>query len=270
MGKKEGYLEILTPHLEDYLQNGESRGLKEAIETHSNLPSPRANLEFAAAFEEYIVERVEDSAELLWELCNQLVKLSPEGAPVNDPKEFLPFCGTLGLGAVGSEVEDYYEEVVIILKALSRDRRWRMREAVRMSLQKLLRRNPQRTLEVLHNWILEGDPLEMRAVVTAVSDPELFQDQKIVDRVARFHKEIMDQIEFIQDRKTKPFRALRKALGYTISILVCAQPEVGWRLIDELIHSKDTDFHWIARSNLKRRRLLRDFPEEVKIKKQGF
>jgi hypothetical protein len=145
-----------------------------------------------------------------------------------------------------------------------------MREAVRMSLQKLLRRNPQRALEVLHNWIPEGDPLEMRAVIVAVSAPELLQDQKNVDGVSRFHKEIMDQIEFLQDRKTKPFRALRKVLGYTISILVCAQPKAGWRLIDELIHSKDTDFHWIARSNLKRRRLLRDFPEEVKMKIQGF
>jgi hypothetical protein len=124
VNKKEGYLEFLKFHLEDYLQSGESSGLKEVIENHSSLPGPRANLEFAAAFAESIAERVEGCAERLWELCNQLVELSPEDASVNDPKEFIPFCGTLGLGAVGSEVEDYYEEAFIILRALSRDPRW--------------------------------------------------------------------------------------------------------------------------------------------------
>jgi len=110
----------------------------------------------------------------------------------------------------------------------------------------------------------------MRAVVAAVSTPEFLQDQDLADRALRFHKEILDRIVFTEARKAKPFRALRKALGYTLSILVCALPGAGLSLIDELIASKDTDFHWIARSNFKKRRLLRSFPEEAETRLRGL
>lgn len=270
MGKKDDYQIGLKPHLEVYLQNGMRDPLMEMIEASSNLPGPRANLEFAAAFADSIAEQTQESADEMWELCTGLVELSSEDAPVNDPKEFIPFCGTLGLGVVGSKVEGYCGNAITMLKVLSRDRRWRMREAVRMGLQRLLKSQPERVLEVMNSWIPEGDPLEMRAIVAAVSEPELLHDQDLADWALRFHKEILDRIGPLTDRKAKPFRALRKALGYTLSILVCALPESGLKLIDELIASKDTDLHWIARSNLKKRRLLRRFPEEAESRLRGL
>jgi len=270
MGKKDDYQEQLRSHLDAFLQKGEVESLKEIIEANSNLPGPRANLEFAAAFADLIAENAESVADRMWDLCAELAELSPDVAPVDDPKEFIPFCGAVGLGAVGSRVDAYYEKVLTSLKKLSRDRRWRMREAVCMGLQKLLVRHPEKTLEALQSWIPEGDPLGMRAVAATVSDPELLQDQDIADRVLRLHREIIDQIGSVQDRKAKPFRSWRKALGYTLSIVVCALPDAGWGLIDELIASKDTDLLWIARSKLKKRRLLRNFPEETETRLQGL
>jgi hypothetical protein len=270
MGKKEGYKAVLKTHLEDYLKHGESDGLKEVVEANSSLPGPRVNLEFASAFADVITESVEASADLLWVLCNEWIKLTPEEAPSNDPKEFIPFCGTLGLGAIGAESEDYYGEALPVLRRLSRDRRWRMREGVRMGLQKLLRRYPEKTLDAWQNWIQEGDPLEVRAVIASLSTPDLLEDQDLADKALQFHSDIVKQIGLVQDRKTKPFRVLRKALGYTLSILICAQPEAGWGLMDELIHSKDPDLHWIARSNLKKRRLLRSYPEETETRLQAL
>lgn len=63
MGKKETYRDELKPHFDAYLKSGESGRLREIIETSSNLPGPRANLEFAAAFADSIAEKIEDSAD---------------------------------------------------------------------------------------------------------------------------------------------------------------------------------------------------------------
>jgi hypothetical protein len=270
MGKKDDYRDALKPHFDSYLKNGESAHLKEILETNSNLPGRRANLEFADAFAELIDEFAETHGERLWELCGALVELSPEVAPVDDPKEFIPFCGTVAVGALGSSVDAFYEDTLTMLKKLSRDRRWRMREAVRMGLQKLLRKHPEKTFEALQNWIPEGDPLEMRAVAATVSNLELLLDQGFANRVLDLHKEILDQIGPIEARKTKSFRALRKALGYTLSIVICALPEAGFAVVDELIVSKDTDLIWIAKNNLKKRRVLRNFPEEAESRLQGL
>jgi hypothetical protein len=145
-----------------------------------------------------------------------------------------------------------------------------MREAVRMGLQRILKARTENTLEVLQGWIPEGNPLEMRAVAASVSDLEFLLDQDFANRALDLHKEILDQIGHIQDRKAKSFRVLRKALGYTLSILICALPKQGLELIDDLIASKDTDLIWIARSNLKKRRVLRNFPEEAEARLKGL
>ena len=139
-----------------------------------------------------------------------------------------------------------------------------------MGLQKLLGRHPQNTLDALQSWIAEGNPLEMRAVAATVGDPELLQDRDIAEQALGLHKQMIDQIRTMQDRKADPFRTLRKALGYTLSIVVCALPEAGWDLVDELLPSKDTDLRWIARSNLKKRRLLKNFQEETETRLQGL
>jgi hypothetical protein len=270
MGKKDDSWGDLPSLVKDYLQSGDSSRLMEAIENHSNLPGPRANLELAAAFGDLMEEMAHASGDQLWELCLGFVTVTPEEGPVNDPKEFIPFCGAVGIGALGSRLDTFYDEALTTLRELSRDRRWRLREAVRMGLQRILRAHTENTLEDLQHWIPEGNPLEMRAVAASVSDLEFLLDQSFANRALDLHKEILDKIGCIKDRKAKSFRVLRKALGYTLSILICALPEAGLELIDELITSKDTDLIWIARSNLKKRRVLRNFPEEAEGRLKGL
>jgi len=270
MGKNDDSWGDLPSLIKDYLQSADSGRLREAIEYHSNLPGPRANLEFAAAFGDLMEEMAGASGDQLWELCRVLVAVTPDEGPVNDPKEFIPFCGSVGIGALGSRLDTSYNDALTTLRELSRDRRWRMREAVRMGLQRILKARTENTLEVLQGWIPEGNPLEMRAVAASVSDLEFLLDQDFANRALDLHKEILDQIGHIQDRKAKSFRVLRKALGYTLSILICALPKQGLELIDDLIASKDTDLIWIARSNLKKRRVLRNFPEEAEARLKGL
>ena len=58
----------------------------------SGLPGPRGNIELGQA-----VADAGDEA-----LFRRLLSNTPDVAPVNDPREFLAFCGTVGLGKLAA------------------------------------------------------------------------------------------------------------------------------------------------------------------------
>ena len=62
-------------------------------------------------------------------------------------------------------------------------------------------------------------------------------------------------------RRSDEFKALRKGLGYCWSVAVVAAPKVGRPAFEALVahaaQSGDRDLRWIARENLRRRRLER-------------
>jgi hypothetical protein len=64
-----------------------------------------------------------------------------------------------------------------------------------------------------------------------------------------------------QERRSDEFKALRKGLGYCWSVAVAAAPEVGRPAFEALVaragRSGDRDLRWIARENLRKRRLER-------------
>jgi hypothetical protein len=64
-------------------------------------------------------------------------------------------------------------------------------------------------------------------------------------------------------RKTDDFKALRRALGYTLSVVVRALPNPGFAWLRELAASSDPDVRWIVRENLKKNRLVKNYPQEV-------
>lgn len=266
MSKKENLKKELAPHLDAFLTHGEKDSLLGYIKDHSNLPGPRANLELAAAFAELVVERALQEGGRLWKLCMYMTEFSPERAPVNTPSEFISFCGVVGLGEIGAALPDYLHKTHTNLRRLSGDPRWRVREAVRMGLQALMRSQPEETLKVLRSWVRGGDLLEMRAAAAAVGDPHILRHGGVASSALQLHKLIFDLFSTIQGRKTESFRVLRKALGYTLSLVVVEIPEEGFDLIDSLISSGDPDLIWIVKSNLKKKRLLRKFPDQVEIR----
>jgi hypothetical protein len=56
---------------------------------------------------------------------------------------------------------------------------------------------------------------------------------------------------------------MRKALGYTLSVVVRALPREGFELMTQLLDSQDKDVKWILRENLKKKRLQDNFHSEV-------
>ncbi len=118
MTKSDTYRQILKtlPDWEPYL-------LQE-----SGLPGPRGNLELAQ-----VVADEGDRA-----LFERFLAYTPEIAPVNDPHEFLAFCGVVGLGRLLAEGDG---KVLDQLRPYASDPRWRLREGVAMALQRLGKRD---------------------------------------------------------------------------------------------------------------------------------
>ena len=99
MNKREGHRQKLPPLFESFFRTGDPGALTAYLVAHSNLPGPRGNLELAYAFADAMPGYGAEGSERLWTLCLNMTAISPGEAPVNDPREFVPFCGTLGSGS---------------------------------------------------------------------------------------------------------------------------------------------------------------------------
>lgn len=211
----------------------------------SNLPGPRANLElaFAVALEGDVP------------LFLRYAALNAPQAPPNSPQEFLAFCGVLGLGYRVAQGQTRY---LATLRSFASDPRWRIREAVALGLQQYGKGEMSGLLGEMERW-LEGNLLERRAVVAALCEPDLLRDPRWAPRVFNILDRVTASILVLDagDRKSEPFRVLRKGLGYGWSVAVAAQPEIGKGRIDKWIDADDRDVRWIMKQNLRKKRLAR-------------
>ncbi len=249
--------------VEDYLCTGHDGEIVKYLAEHSSLPGPRGNLELAWAFEEVAGERSSVESRRMWKLCDQLAGIPAMEAPVNNPREFLPFCGALGLAAIGSRYPAFFEAALSTLRNLAHDPRWRVRESVAMGIQALAERRREEVLEELQTWIGQGDWLAMRAVAAGVADPQLLKNHGFAVSSLTLHGEIFSQILASKERRCEEFRILRKGLGYSLSVVTQALPEEGFQFFERLIDSDDPDVLWIAKENLRKKRLTRNFPDRV-------
>lgn len=261
--KKESYKPDLTRFLDDFLKTGNKDKITEFLVSNSNLPSPRGNLELATAFAEVVEAYPRRELESLWKLCWEFTKISADEAPTNNPKEFLTFCGTCAVGAIASVSRTFIEKALDLLRELADDPRWRIREAVAMGIQKLLTKQSKNTLKTLENWIKDNEWLAMRAVAAGVAEPPILKEAETARRALELHKKIFDRILSSKERKSDTFKAMRKGLGYTLSVVVCAVPKEGFALMQQLAGQQDADILWIVKQNLKKNRLTKNFPDGV-------
>lgn len=267
MGKTEHHKQDLVELFDEFVDTGRDERITEYLLSASNLPGRRANLELARAFGDTVGQYFEQGHTGLWELCLAMSLVPAEEAPVNSPEEFIPFCGAIGLGAIGSASPQYFDQALATLRNLASDPRWRMREAVCFGLQRLMARQRRATLEALAGRVGEGDLLEMRATAAAVAEPGLLEDQETALTALQLHKDIIAQVLGVKERRSERFRILRKGLGYTLSVVVCAAPQEGFAFLAQLLDAQDPDVRWIVRENLKKNRLVRGFPKEVETLK---
>jgi hypothetical protein len=263
MTKRETCAAEVRELLGRWLASGQAGELTGYLLSNSNLPGPRGNLELAWAFGDVVSELAPLAQQQLWSLASSWTAMTPEMAPTNSAEEYLPFCGTVAVGALGAVLPECCAEALDALRCLARDARWRMREGVCFALQRLLAECAEATLAALRQWVNGGDPLEMRAVAAALADPPLLQEGQLATSALELHRRIFEQLLDRPDRRSEPFKVLRQGLGFTLSVVVQAVPQEGFALMSELIASRDQDLLWIVRENLKKNRLLRYHLDEV-------
>jgi hypothetical protein len=261
MNRKESYKEHLTDLTNEFLKTGNAENLAKYLTSNSNLPGPRGNLELAMVFADVVEDNARGESEKLWNLCIKLTQFSPIEAPVNNPKEFLVFCGARGVGVLGSSTA-FFQKALSRLKELASDPRWRTREAVAMAIQSMIEKQPQTTLKELENWIENDNWLVMRAMAAGVAEPALLKDKQTAKSAYELHKKIFAKVVAAQERKPE-IKTLKQGLGYSLSVVVCAIPREGFEYMRQLVDTQNAVILWIVRENLKKSRLIRNFPKEV-------
>jgi len=111
---------------------------------------------------------------------------------------------------------------------------------------------------------MDEDWLAMRAVAAGVAEPPLLKDRALAQTALKLHEKILAKFSGASDRKTAEFKTLRQALGFTLSVVVAAVGDEGIRYLQELASSKDPDVRWVVKENLKKDRLKRLYPKQVK------
>jgi hypothetical protein len=227
--------------VDDYAET--LRGLEDAepyLLEHSGLPGPRGNIELALA-----AAKVRSAAELRrW-------------ASLDD--EFLAFCGVVGLGRLLAEGD---AEALAELRMHAGDERWRVREAVAMALQRWGDEDFDALAAAMAEWA-DGSGLERRAAAAALCEPALLTSPARVQATLRVLESATGAVEAAatDERRSEAFKAFRKGLGYCWSVAVAAAPEVGWPAFEAVVERAasggDRDLRWIARENLRKRRLAR-------------
>lgn len=222
------YQQELPAYCRSYFENDSLTTLHQSIIANSHLPGPRGNIELAQGFAEAATDLAETETDRIWHLCLHLTEVSADQAPSNDPAELIPFCGTIGIGALGAHVPLFFEACIMELKRLANDSSWRMREGVCFGLKQFLSKHSRETLEQLDQWIAGGTLLGLRAVITAVAEPLLLKDLAFAAAALKLKQKVVQQLVSIQHRKSDPFRILRQSLSFTISVVVGAIPDPGF------------------------------------------
>jgi len=225
---------------------GALQGLKDwepYLLQESGLPGPRGNLELAQA--------VADEGNR--PLFDHLLTNTPETAPVNNPHEFLAFCGVVGLGRLLAEGD---HGLLNVLRPYASDPRWRLREAVAMALQRLGKVDMPSLLAAMESWS-GGTWLEKRAAAAALAEPVLLHDPDKALKALQILDRITASMENSPDSGTEPYKVLQKGMSYCWSVVVAAIPARGKPLIEKWLASSDPAIRRVMLENLKKNRLLR-------------
>lgn len=233
------------------------------LAAHSNLPGSRGNLTLAYAFADRFAN--EAIGRELLDMLIGWVHITPDEAPVNDPREYLPFCGILALGAhyhcAGDETKALIMEQ---FKTAMNDKRWRMREGAAMGLQKIAENFPA-VRERFINWYQTSSLLEKRAFIATLAHPPILGDLEVVRFSLAMSEDILHDVMLIseENRRAEDFKALSKGLQYAISVFVSALPEEGFDLLRRYAQTDDPEIKKIVKANLGKARLTKKYPRMV-------
>ena len=240
--------------------------LRTLLEKNSGLPGPRANLELVYAFASSVARmRLE---EWQWEFLLQTAATSSSKAPVNTPKEYLPVCALVALGALyGTGLpRPRRRGALAAIKTAASDPRWRVREAAAMALQQIGEQDLEALKSIVTDWLPDASTLEMRAIAAGLAHPPILSNADFAAFCLETARGILASISRTdaKARRNDSFRVLRQGMGYALSVFVAKSPVTGFTLMRKTAAVRDADLAWIVRENLKKKRLSESFAEEVR------
>lgn len=204
------------------------------LDAHSGLPGPRANTQLAMA-----VADLGDGA-----MFDELIASGDE---------YRTFCGVVGIGEAAAD-----QQVAARLHELSKDGRWRVREAVATGLQRLGDHDFPALERIVLDWADDEHPLVRRAAVAAICEPRLLHTHEAAATAVEVCRRCTAGLVAhpADERKHADVRTLRQSLGYCWSVAVAADPEPGLAAFAALDQT-DPDVAWIVRENRGKKRLSR-------------
>jgi hypothetical protein len=219
------------------------------------------NLEVVAAFSAAVGLLVtqpdlpDPQVEALEALLDGWAALGEDEAPGDQPEAILSCAAVAAYGAVGVARPDWIDDELAKLRRSAADPRWRVREVVAQSLQRLLAHDWSYVVWELADWAADDDPLVVRAAAAAVAEPPLLREASRAADAHGVQRVAVDRFRSAADSGGGGGgdRTLRQALGFTLSVTTAATGDFA--LLHELAGSGDPDLIWIATQNAKKSRL---------------
>lgn len=238
--------------------NGNRRPLEFYLREQSRLPGKRANLELATEFSNLLGAIVSEYAGQTRALLTYLIH-GGENVEVNTPDEFVVLCGIVASGACAAVLAGWRGEIFAVLGHYAGSKSWRVREGVSTAFQQLLPAASEETITYLMMLATEGNYFQQRASVAAVAEPPLLHSPEIINAALSIQRIVLERVPSVpaSERRREDFRALRQALGYTLSVVTAATPEKGFALMCHCASWGDPDINWVLRENLKKKRLAK-------------
>jgi hypothetical protein len=250
--------DTLSP-LVDRALAGNRRPLEFYLREQSHLPGPRANLELVNDLSHLLAVLAPVQSDNVHMLLNHLVHNHYKAIESNTPDEFVMLCGVVAFGACAAKRPEWRGETVEFLDRCAASSSWRVREGVAIAFQRLLCTAPREILDHLTTLAYTGDYLQQRAAIAAIAEPGLLNTPDMVSEALNIQRMVLEHLHRAPaaDRKRENFRALRKALGYTLSVVTAATPKDGFALMRMCAGWGDADVVWVLRENLKKKRLAK-------------
>ncbi|MEI8199523.1 MAG: hypothetical protein WCG21_05655 [Eubacteriales bacterium] len=254
-------IEKIVPLFDSPARFGE---IGEYLAHNSNLPGPRSNLTLAFKFSDCFEHG--PISDCLLDLLVGWVHISSEKAPVNSPREYLPFCGILALGAHYYYADEKTRNTIMEqFKISMNDKRWRTREGAAMGFQKIAEKDFDLIRQQFLHWLPGSSNLEKRAFAAALAHPPILKNndtarfslsvcENILDKILTYGSEI---------RRSEDFAVLSKGLAYSISVFTAALPEDGFAVMKKYARIKDPALNKIIKANLSKTRLTKKYPQMI-------
>jgi hypothetical protein len=159
---------------------GETAELFRRLEVGSGLPGPRMNLNLAVAFAHACAQVGPKVDDLVYRMAN-LPAGEARGAA---PREFLTVCGVLGIGAraMAAKENAVRERALALLDARADDPRFRVRDAVPLSLAMLGSKMKDDLADRVEPWM--DRYFHAAAVVRALAEPAWLETFEVEDYYA--------------------------------------------------------------------------------------